>query len=57
MRGERYELSILGEEKRFVSVRYSPRVVDCLCSIGTGCQTRMDAVLLAYVDRQERRGR
>jgi uncharacterized protein (DUF4415 family) len=44
------------KNKRLTSVRYSARVVDYFKSTGKGWQTRMDAVLLAYVDRQERRG-
>ncbi len=44
------------ENKRLTSVRYSSRVIDYFKSTGKGWQTRMDAVLMAYVDRQERRG-
>jgi uncharacterized protein (DUF4415 family) len=45
------------ENKRLTSVRYSPRVVEYFKSTGRGWQTRMDAVLLAYVDRQQRQDR
>ena len=40
------------ENKRLVSVRYSPRVIDYFKSTGRGWQSRMDAVLTAFVDRQ-----
>lgn len=42
------------ENKKLVSVRYSPRVIDYFKSTGKGWQTRMDAVLLSYVDQQQR---
>src|SRR3546814_10941810 len=45
------------ENKRLVSIRYSPRVIDYFKSTGKGWQSRMDAVLAAFVDRQERRSR
>jgi len=45
------------ENKRLVSMRYSPRVIDYFKSTGRGWQTRMDAVLMAFVDRQERKQR
>lgn len=41
------------ENKRLVSVRYSPRVIDYFKSTGRGWQSRMDAVLAAFVDRQQ----
>jgi len=44
----------IGKKKKLVSVRYTPRVIDYFKSTGKGWQTRMDAVLNAYVDRQER---
>lgn len=47
--------STIGKEnKKLVSVRYSPRVLDYFKATGKGWQTRMDAVLMAYVDRRER---
>ena len=42
------------ENKRLVSIRYTPRVIDYFKSTGKGWQARMDAVLTAFVDRQER---
>ena len=45
------------ENKRLVSIRYSPRVIDYFKSTGKGWQARMDAVLAAFVDRQQRRSR
>lgn len=43
---------ITRSNKRLVSVRYTPRVIDFFKSTGKGWQTRMDAVLLAFVDKQ-----
>ena len=45
------------ENKRLVSIRYSPRVIDYFKGTGKGWQARMDAVLAAFVDRQQRRPR
>ena len=41
--------------KRLVSIRYSPRVINYFKSTGKGWQTRMDAVLLAYVDEVQKK--
>ena len=38
--------------KHLVSLRYSPRVIEYFRSTGRGWQSRMDAVLCAFVDRQ-----
>ena len=38
--------------KQQVSLRYSPRVLEYFKSTGRGWQSRMDAVLCAFVDRQ-----
>lgn len=47
-------LSGIGKEpKKQVSVRYSPQVIDYFKSTGKGWQTRMDAVLSAYVAQQQ----
>lgn len=42
-------------KKLLVSVRYSPEVLSYFKSTGEGWQSRMDAVLQAYVARQSRR--
>ena len=44
----------LRQNKRLVSVRYTPRVIDYFKSTGKGWQARMDAVLAAFVDQQQR---
>jgi uncharacterized protein (DUF4415 family) len=44
----------LAETKQLVSVRYSPKVIDYFRSTGDGWQSRMDDILLKYVERQER---
>jgi uncharacterized protein (DUF4415 family) len=41
--------------KRLVSIRYTPRVIEYFKSTGKGWQTRMDAVLLAYVDEVQKK--
>jgi uncharacterized protein (DUF4415 family) len=49
-------IEALGRDlKRLVSIRYSPRVIDYFKSTGKGWQTRMDAVLLAYVDEVQKK--
>ena len=46
-------LVIPGEEgKERITIRLSRRVIDFFRSQGKGYQTRIDAVLRAYVDRQ-----
>ena len=43
-------------KKLLVSVRYSPEVVAYFKSTGEGWQSRMDGILLDYVERKSRRG-
>jgi uncharacterized protein (DUF4415 family) len=43
-----------GKTKQLVSVRYSPEVIAYFKSTGEGWQTRMDGVLLNYVEQQTR---
>jgi len=43
-------------KKLLISVRYSPEVVAYFKSTGEGWQSRMDGVLLAYVDQHSGRG-
>lgn len=39
--------------KRLVSIRYAPHVIEYFKSTGKGWQTRMDAVLQAFVAKQK----
>lgn len=39
----------LENKKRLVSIRYSPEVIDYFRASGAGWQSRMDAVLMEYV--------
>ena len=42
-------------KKQLISMRYSPQVIEYFRSTGEGWQSRMDAVLVKYVERQSRR--
>jgi uncharacterized protein (DUF4415 family) len=42
-------------KKLLLSVRYSPEVIEYFKSTGDGWQSRMDGVLLNYVERHSRR--
>jgi uncharacterized protein (DUF4415 family) len=43
---------ITRSNKQLVSIRYSPQVIDYFKATGKGWQTRMDAVLQAFVAKQ-----
>jgi len=44
----------LENKKQLVSIRYSPEVIDYFRASGAGWQSRMDAVLMEYVQAHSR---